>query len=413
VAVLLAGFAGGVVGAVIALHLDRFLPRASERHLPGPCESHRCAGLRWTGVLDPATTPRRCSNGRHLLARRWYLPLLGMVMAAATVRLAAGPRHAALVTVFSVLLLALTAADLEWQLLPNTLMFPALVLAVAASGLWPGRPALDSLLGGLVGLAVMLALFVALPGFGFGDVKLAVLLGLVSGAAHVVSALLIGVLAGGLGALMLLIVRRAGRRSTMAYGPYLALGRSWGCYPDSSEARNVRVGAGAPAFGAAPVTGTRDQSRSALRDGVALVPRRSEDVRPTSDANAPVTHCRLLIRERRLNTSVLHQAGQMKPYGQVEQRSTEGLEGNWPDSMLAINCTIFAVRLPTTRATDAVGSSRSCSGLYIRISYRTAPWCCACAAVNSAGHRRLQRKPRPLAACFAGAPIASSLCGGQ
>lgn len=221
---LLAGFAGGVIGAVLALHLDRLCPRASERRMTRSCDSRRYAGLRWTGVLDSAMPPGRCTGRWHLLAQRWYLPPLSVVMAAATVRVAAGPRHAALVILFSVLLLALTAADIEWRSLPNTVMYPALVLAVSASTLWPGRTAFDSLLGGLIGLAVMLALFVALPGFGFGDVKLAALLGLLSGAAYVVAALLISVLAGGLGALVLLVFRRAARKSTMAYGPYLALG---------------------------------------------------------------------------------------------------------------------------------------------------------------------------------------------
>ena len=222
--VLLAGVAGSVMGLVLALHLDRLSPVTREHQTTRRRESRCRVGPRCAVVPGRAAARRRCADGWSFPVRRWYLPLLGTVMAAATVRFAAGPRHAALVAVFSVLLLALIAADIEWRLLPNTLMYPSLALAVAASGLWPGRTALDSLLGGLVGLAVMLALFVAVPGFGFGDVKLAALLGLVSGAAHVLAALLVSVLAGGLGALVLLLVRHAGRRSTMAYGPYLALG---------------------------------------------------------------------------------------------------------------------------------------------------------------------------------------------
>jgi leader peptidase (prepilin peptidase) / N-methyltransferase len=70
----------------------------------------------------------------------------------------------------------------------------------------------------------MFVLFMVMPGFGFGDVKLAGLLGLVAGLSNTFPALAIGVLAGGLGSLFMLLFRRAGRKTAIAYGPYLALG---------------------------------------------------------------------------------------------------------------------------------------------------------------------------------------------
>jgi leader peptidase (prepilin peptidase)/N-methyltransferase len=42
----------------------------------------------------------------------------------------------------------------------------------------------------------------------------------------IISGLFFGILAGGLAAIVLLIVRKAGRKDFMAYGPWLALG-SW------------------------------------------------------------------------------------------------------------------------------------------------------------------------------------------
>jgi leader peptidase (prepilin peptidase)/N-methyltransferase len=70
----------------------------------------------------------------------------------------------------------------------------------------------------------MFVLFLVLPGFGFGDVKLSGLLGLVSGLGNTLPALAIGAIAGGVGAALMMVFRRAGRRTTIAYGPYLALG---------------------------------------------------------------------------------------------------------------------------------------------------------------------------------------------
>jgi leader peptidase (prepilin peptidase)/N-methyltransferase len=199
VIVLVFGLGGLLLGTALALSLHRLVPDVPERGATGP-------------------------GSRRFPARLWYLTPLGMAAAMVIAHFTEGVRHAALAAVFSAILLALVAADLEWRRLPKRLLYPALALAVAACGLWPGRSALDSLAGGLIGFAVMLALFVALPGFGFGDVKLAALLGLLAGASHVVLAFSVGVLAGGLVALLLLVLRRAGPRSTMAYGPYLALG---------------------------------------------------------------------------------------------------------------------------------------------------------------------------------------------
>ena len=59
---------------------------------------------------------------------------------------------------------------------------------------------------------------------GAGDVKLAGVIGLMLGFPAAISALVIGILLGGAAAMLLLITRRAGRKSSLAYAPYLALG---------------------------------------------------------------------------------------------------------------------------------------------------------------------------------------------
>ena len=59
---------------------------------------------------------------------------------------------------------------------------------------------------------------------GFGDVKLAGVIGLMLGYPFVVPALMVGIILGGLAALALLITRKAERKSYIAYAPYLALG---------------------------------------------------------------------------------------------------------------------------------------------------------------------------------------------
>jgi leader peptidase (prepilin peptidase)/N-methyltransferase len=74
----------------------------------------------------------------------------------------------------------------------------------------------------------MFLLFIALPGFGFGDVRLAGLLGLLSGMANVFAALFVAALAAGVVSILLLLARRARVGSYVPYGPYLVIGALWG-----------------------------------------------------------------------------------------------------------------------------------------------------------------------------------------
>jgi leader peptidase (prepilin peptidase)/N-methyltransferase len=123
-------------------------------------------------------------------------------------------------------LVALTLVDLETRLLPNKLTLPAAVTAVALGLVVdaPGEP--SRLLAGAAAGGFFLVVALAYPsGLGLGDVKLAAVLGLFLGrevAAALLFALVAGVLVG------VVIMRRKGvsegRKTTVAFGPFLALG---------------------------------------------------------------------------------------------------------------------------------------------------------------------------------------------
>jgi leader peptidase (prepilin peptidase)/N-methyltransferase len=167
---------------------------------------------------------RACGAG--LPSRLLYLPLLGAA-AFALAAAATDGRRLALTLLFSTPLLALTATDFERHLLPNRIIYPTLAAAAALSWAWPGRSAPEMLAGGAAGFAVMFVLFIVLPGFGFGDVRLAGLLGLLAGLGVLLNALAVAAVAAGVAAVLMLVTRRVGRRGVIAYGPYLALGAYW------------------------------------------------------------------------------------------------------------------------------------------------------------------------------------------
>jgi prepilin signal peptidase PulO-like enzyme (type II secretory pathway) len=115
--------------------------------------------------------------------------------------------------------------DLRYRLIPNVLIFPTAALILLLSFVYPGLDALTALLGGAVGLILFaLAAWVRPGGLGGGDVKLAALIGLLFGFPHVLWALMVGILAGGVTAILLLLTRRWNPKTPMPYAPFLCLG---------------------------------------------------------------------------------------------------------------------------------------------------------------------------------------------
>ena len=142
---------------------------------------------------------------------------------------------------FAAVCITLVLTDLDHKRIPNRILFPgtaaAAALLVIGAVLDGDASALGRAAGGGVtyfGLLFALAV-IARGGFGFGDVKLAFLLGLFLGYRSW-AALLVGIFAaffvGGLVAVGLMIGRRAGRKDAIPFGPALIAGAfiavAWG-----------------------------------------------------------------------------------------------------------------------------------------------------------------------------------------
>ncbi len=119
-------------------------------------------------------------------------------------------------------LAAATLVDLRERRIPNALTYPGLVVAAAVG--FAGGAALD-MLGGfaLAGGAMAAAWALGRGALGMGDVKLSALAGTALGLQGTPLFLVLGTLAGGAVALVVLVLRRD-RRATLPYGPALALG---------------------------------------------------------------------------------------------------------------------------------------------------------------------------------------------
>lgn len=126
---------------------------------------------------------------------------------------------------FCIVLTVLAAIDIETRLIPNRFVLPSAAIVLAGNVIAEPDRADEWLIAaaaaGLVGFAVAVA---TRGGVGMGDAKLCILLGGGLGYA-VLGGLVIGTLAGGAAAVVLILRHGAAARGmSLAYGPFLALG---------------------------------------------------------------------------------------------------------------------------------------------------------------------------------------------
>jgi len=82
----------------------------------------------------------------------------------------------------------------------------------------------NAAIGGGIGFVIFLLLaIISRGGMGWGDVKLAALIGLATGFPLVFVALIMGAILGGVVAIVLLVAKKKKRKETIPFGPFLSL----------------------------------------------------------------------------------------------------------------------------------------------------------------------------------------------
>jgi leader peptidase (prepilin peptidase)/N-methyltransferase len=126
-------------------------------------------------------------------------------------------------------LVALTAIDLERQILPDVITVPGILAGVLAN-LATNRVSLrESLFGIVVGGGVFLVIILASGGgMGAGDMKLGAMLGAFLGWKVVLLSIFMAVSVGGALAVILMATGLRGRKDPIPFGPFLAAGGAAG-----------------------------------------------------------------------------------------------------------------------------------------------------------------------------------------
>jgi len=233
----------GVLGVPVGSILNVVIDRVPDKHrLRGPRDDEAVAPFEALGVAAQPWLLRSGRGSGERLPRRW----LGVELLTATVFALLGARYGAHLVVGPLLLLgaslvAVSVIDLQVLRIPDRITFPTLAASVPLVVVVSARSdAIDSVNGALLGavayfLALLIPHLIYPRGMGFGDVKLALVMGLYLGwlgwtEVHpvggpvqlVLYALMLGCALGVVfGVLSALITRRRGE---FPFGPALALG---------------------------------------------------------------------------------------------------------------------------------------------------------------------------------------------
>ncbi len=176
----------------------------------------------------------RCRDCGERISPRYPLVELGTAVLFGLTAWHFGPVwHLPAFLYLAAIAVALALIDLDVHRLPDAIVVPSYPVAavlLVAGALLEGEPGvlLRALLGGVALLAFYFVLVLIYPsGMGLGDVKLAGVLGMYLGFlgwGPLVAGAFLAFLLGGLVGGVLMVLRRAGRKSKIPFGPFMLIG---------------------------------------------------------------------------------------------------------------------------------------------------------------------------------------------
>jgi len=232
---VLFGWLGAAIGSFLNVGIDRIPAGKSLVKPPSHCDAcgHRLGVKDLVPVFSFIRLRRRCRYCRAPIPWRllWVEIGSGLLLAFVYWRYGLSVDFAVTAS-YCYLFIVLMVIDLEHKLILNKIVYPAMVVALIISIFlpqsriiplpWP--EAVDGVIGGAVGFVLLLIpALVYRGGMGWGDVKMAGLIGLVTGFPLVFVAMLMGIIVGGLVAGILLLLRKKTRKEPIPFGPFLAV----------------------------------------------------------------------------------------------------------------------------------------------------------------------------------------------
>ncbi len=226
---------GTAVGSFLNVCIDRLPVGKSLLYPPSHCDAcqHRLSPIDLIPVFSYLWLRRRCRYCQAPIPRRLFWVEVGSGFLFAFTYWYFGLSVEFAITAFyGSLFIVLGVIDLEHGLILNKIVYPVAVVALIISVflpqsevfLLPWPVSLNGVIGGIIGfIFLLIPLLIYSGGMGWGDVKMAALIGLAIGFPLVLVALLLASILGGLvgGTLLLLKIKK--RKDPIPFGPFLSL----------------------------------------------------------------------------------------------------------------------------------------------------------------------------------------------
>jgi leader peptidase (prepilin peptidase)/N-methyltransferase len=232
--IFLFAFLGLAVGSFLNVCIDRLPRNESIVYPPSHCSvcQHRLAVKDLIPVFSYLRLRGRCRYCQTAIPRRlfWVELATGLIFALLYWHYRLSPELGVMIF-YACLFIIISVIDLEHGLILNKVLYPSMVIALLLS-LYPlpwlpesiGIRVAYAALGGGIGFGILfLIALVSRGGMGWGDVKLAALIGLATGFPLVFLSIIMGAILGGIVAVALVIARKRKRRQTIPFGPFLTL----------------------------------------------------------------------------------------------------------------------------------------------------------------------------------------------
>lgn len=229
--IIIFGILGTAIGSFLNVCIDRLPTGKSLAYPPSSCDAcqRRLSWLDLFPVFSYLFLRGKCQSCHaHIPWRIFWVELgTGLLFAFIFWMFGLTPQLPVAI-VYICVLIVLAVIDLEHKLILNIIVYPVAVVALIVNIFLPEfgiKNFLFGLAGGAIGFSILLIpALIYSKGMGWGDVKMAGLIGLMTGFPNVFVGIFGGIILGGLVATILLILKKKGRKEGIPFGPFLALG---------------------------------------------------------------------------------------------------------------------------------------------------------------------------------------------
>ena len=234
---------GSAIGSFLNVCIDRLPLGKSLLYPPSHCDAcqHPLSPKDLIPVFSYLWLRRRCRYCQAPIPRRPFWVEVGSGLLFAFIYWHYGLSvEFAVIAFYGSLFIVLGVIDLEHKLILNKIVYPAAAVALIIDVFLPPPGIFDAYLpwllgivngviGGAIGFVFLAIIYLVSlriykqEGMGWGDVKMAALIGLVTGPLLVLFTLAMGAILGALVGVLLLLLKIKKRKEAIPFGPFLSL----------------------------------------------------------------------------------------------------------------------------------------------------------------------------------------------